>query len=200
MAMTMSKRERVLLFAVVVLGMVAVVYNLGLKGVVASLGESRDQLRQAETTYKEYIKYLTGRGLRAQKVYQAFEQHYPMGEELAKGFTSKIERAFKTFGMRRTTIDPFQIEAVEGLEDYGFVTLHVSCIGDITKVAQMLKFFDKQAILVKELKLAGTLDKPDISIDVTVSQIVKLSEEMKKTLEEERTGRRRSRPRRSFGI
>jgi hypothetical protein len=65
----------------------------------------------------------------------------------------------------------------------------------------MLNFFDAQAIMVKDLRLTGRVDSSVISVDVTVSRLVKLSEEKKAELEKEREesggynrGRRRVSP------
>jgi len=177
-AVTMTGRERVLLIVTGAFVILALLYHFGLKGGIGALAGEREQLRREEQTYDDYIGVLR-REPELNQQYQKLEQRYPMTVQRAKEFTATIEKQFRAFRMTGINISPPEEEVIEDAEDHGFVTLRIRCDGDIEKVAQMLGFFNHQAILVKELRLRAYLDSPRINVEVSVSQIVRLSEEMK---------------------
>ena len=200
MAISMSRRERVILITTVVLGVVALIYHFGLSGLLSAFADERDQLRQEKETYGRYIQELKREPRVAADIRQ-LEGKYPMTEQRVKEFTASIEAAFKSFGVADVPITPPEQEAIQGAEDYGFVTLRINCEGDIGTVTKILDYLNRQAILVKELDLKTNIDTSRIHVDVKVSQFVKLSEEMK-ALESKRTGAtsRVVRPRDTSGL
>jgi hypothetical protein len=201
MAISMSRRERTILIVTVALGLVAAVYHFGLSNVLSAFSDEREQLRQEKETYNGYIRDLK-REPRVNADIRTLEGRYPMTEQRIKEFTASIEQAFKSFGVGDVPITPPEQEAIKGAEDYGFVTVRIQCDGDIQAVTRILDYFDRQAILIKELELRTTLDSPRIHVDAKVSQFVKLTEEMK-SQESKKTGTSGSRvvrPREPMGL
>jgi C-terminal processing protease CtpA/Prc len=184
MAISMSRRERTILIVTIVVGAVALVYRFGLQDVFNTLTSASDQLAQEEKTYREYIQDLKRKDA-VDRDYQKLERSYSIGLQGTKEFTGGIEQNFAAFGMTGTRYDPPEEALVEGAEDYGYVKLRIRCDGEIEMIRKMLTLFDKQALLVEELKLTGQLDFPRIGVDVRVSQIVKTSPEMRAKMEKQ---------------
>jgi len=177
MAISISRRERTILIVTVALAVMALVYHLGLSSVLSALGDEREQLRQEKETYERYIADLRREDEVATDIAQ-LEKRYPMTDQRLKEFTATIDEAFKAAGMT-AAISPAEQEEIAGAEDYGFVTLHITSAGTIESVVRVLNYFDRQAILIKELKLTTGVDQNMIQVDVRVSQMIKISEEMK---------------------
>jgi len=186
MAIAMTKRERVFLVLTIVLGVFALLYHFGLQTGLGSFSQEREKLRLEKKHYEDYIRTLKREPL-VNRRYQALESRYP--PQRVKEFTADIERALKSFRMTNIVIDPPVEDFIEGTQEYGLVTLHVRCEGNTNNVSRMLGYFDRQAILVNELKLTSHLDSPRITVDTSISQIVKLSEEMKAKMEKRASSR-----------
>jgi hypothetical protein len=190
----MTRRERVFLVLAVALGLVAVVYNFGLKSSIGALADERDQLELERITYDDYIDELRDEP-RVQEQWRKILEKYPIELTEPGQLTAMIEKELKTIGMAGTNIGASQEEIIEDAEDYGYLTLEITCTGDVTKVARMLNFYDAQAILVKEIKLTARVDSPIITVKVTVSRLVKWSEEKKAELKKKADERRGPLPR-----
>jgi hypothetical protein len=201
MAISISRRERIILIVTVALAAVALVYHFGLSAVFSNLADNREELRQEKETYDGYIRDLK-REAKVNADIAELEGKYPMNAQRVKEFTPSIEQAFKSFGLTGVPITPEEQEAIKEAEDYGFVTVRIQCDGDIQTVARILNYFDRQAILIKELDLRTNIDSPRIHVDAKVSQFVKLSEEMKAQGEKRSgtSGGRVVRPREPVGL
>jgi len=184
MAISMSRRERTILVVTLAVIAVGLVYRFGLQDAFSSLTAGSEQLAQEGKTYKEYIEDLKRKDA-VDRDYQKLEQNYSISLQGTKEFTGGIEQNFAAFGMTGTRYDPPEEALVEGAEDYGYVKLRIRCDGTIEMIRRMLAYFDKQALLVEDLKLSGQLDSDRISVDVRVSQIVKTSPEMRAKMEKQ---------------
>jgi len=187
MAFSMSRRERVILIVTVVVSALALIYHFGLKSMVTSFADQREELRQQKETYDRCIQELR-REEKLAKDFVKLESNYPMTDQRVKEFTTTIDAAFQSAGMAANILPPEE-EDIPGAEDYGYVTLRIQSDGNINSVTKILNFFDRQAILIKDLKLTTSIDSPRIRIDVWVSQIVKRSEEAKAAKDKKSGGR-----------
>jgi len=201
MAISTTRRERVLLGLTVGVAVLWLSYHLGLKDVVSSLQRNHEDLQQAQLNYEDYIDYVEGKEARVMREFAKLEKSYGMGEQDQKEFTAQTERTLKAYGLMGLRMDPPDHEPIEGLEDYGYLNLTLGCDGDTTQIAQLLTYFDQRAILVRELKLAGKVDSPIIHADVTISQLIKLDEELKEKMKqmEKTRGLGSGQPRRRLG-
>lgn len=201
MAFKMSRRERIILIVTAVVAAVALIYHFGLSNALSNLTDERDQLRQAQENYEKYIRDLR-REPEVNANFAKLEREYPMSDQRVKEFTAQIEETFKSFGIAQTPITVPEEEPIAGAEDYSLVTIRIQCDGDISQVARILNFFDRQAILIKELSLRTGVDSNVIHVDTKVSQIVRVSEEMKaqRTKRASASGIRGVKPRESPGL
>jgi len=182
MALTMTRRERTILILTLIVGAVALVYYFGLEQAVNALAAQREQLRQEQKTNQSYLDDLRKKET-VDSRYREIERLYSITDQGSKEFTASVEQTFAAIGMTGAKYFPPEEALMKGNEDLGYVKLHIACDGDIRKVAQVLSFFDQQAILVEDLKLTAFLDQERVNIEVWISQIVKLTPEKRRELE-----------------
>jgi hypothetical protein len=194
MALIKSRRERNILVATVVIAVGAVIFRFAPDIGAVSLSDLRGQLDEAQQQYEVYKKGLSRRD----------EIQNRRDELEKKGIRNRtdqdiiqiIEREFRSLGLTPDLRTPDFEFLYEGATDYGRITLTIFSRGTIEQVGRMLKLFDQQGIQVNELKLTSQLDTNLITIEVTIMQPIKLTDDMKEKLKSERKTRdgRQTRP------
>lgn len=197
MAFSMTRRERVILITTVVLAVSALVFNLGMKSGLGGLAENRELLKREKEKYDGFLSALKRRPV-IEKRLEELKADRGITVRSDREFTPMIEEAFRDIGMRPDIRTPTYEFLYDGTKEYGRVTLRILCKGTVGEVGRMLVFFDEQLIEVNSMVLTSKIDVTTIDVDVTVSQIVELSDEMREKLRTQSTtnrGRPGPRPR-----
>jgi hypothetical protein len=95
-----------------------------------------------------------------------------------KEFSEFVFDLSRRLGFLYPRIDPSKTEPIVGVNDYSFITLAVDTSGDLSSVSKLLKGFDREAVLIRDLDLRSRLDNPNLDITINVARLVQV--EMKK--------------------
>jgi len=184
MARKLTRRERVIVVATIVLAIIFAVRQFGLGAAVGGLAVDTEELTAERAKYEERLA-LVRREPEVDEEFRELEKNYRIDEQADKEFTAQLEAALLKFGpMTERVIDPPRYELLtQDSEEYGIAIRRLRARAMKQEdVGKLLIFFDEQLIQVHEMKLSSALDDASIRIDATVSQMVKLSPEVLRKL------------------
>lgn len=180
----MTKRERMLGGFILAILVGWLIIQFGILNVLETVKSRKKALKIVHETYDAYVKKL--------EMAPHIKKRYgdvvgDKGEELPgssydaeKEFSEFVADLCKQLGFRYPRIQPPEKEEIEGVEDYEFITLTVDAKGNLSNVSKLLKGFEQQAVLIRDLSLGSTLDRPDIDVSITVARLVKSEPEEEK--------------------
>ena len=176
--MNMSKREKVLGGAIIFLLVGGLLFRHGIFKVYVGVSSRKEELAKLEKTYKEYVDKKKN-GPRIQRIYDNVvgKDRNPKKssrDDPKKEFSEFVSDLCRRIGFGYPRIDPAKIEPIEGVDDYSFITLDVSTEGDRQSVAKLLKGFDHEAILIRQLVIDSPLDRARLDVTITVARLVQL--------------------------
>jgi len=96
------------------------------------------------------------------------------GKDPQKQFSEFVADLCRRLGFNYPRIDPPKIEPIQNVDDYSFVTLDVHTNGNMESLSKLLKGFDREAVLIRELDLRSVLDNPKINVTITVARMVQV--------------------------
>ena len=170
----------------------AVLYHLGLARIINSVSETGEQLESLKRTYTDYVQRLERKD-EVEAAYKSIEVQFPQTDPDKKPeqqFSEDVFALCGKFGFPSPNIGPPKEDLIENVDDYKFITLTVRVSGKIDRLARLLKEFHKNALLIKEFSLTSVLDDDEITAQVTVARIAKLTEEEIERLEQLRSRRK----------
>lgn len=193
--MTLSKRERNILYVTVAVIAGTVLYLWGIEPLYTAYVERESELESARATFQKNIELLQ-QAKSIEEGYRRIEAQFPKeepGKDPEHSFSEDVDAAAEALlpGERRI-IEPVQHEEIKGVTEYEFLTLTLTITGDLPKIAQLLKGFDQKGFLIKSIVLTHSrgVDSPELQLQVTLARIVKV-EAQPETLSRRRPGARR---------
>ena len=176
--MRLSKREKLLGGAILLLLIGLLVTRHGVFPIYGEISTRIGELQQARDTYEKYVKKMQQSDRIVARYYDIVgkerSSEAEAGKDPQKEFSEFVSDLCRKLGFAYPRIDPSKIEEIEGVDDYSFITMPVHTKGDLKSVSKLLKGFDREAILVRELDLRSRLDHPEIDLTITVARLVEM--------------------------
>ncbi|MCD6386183.1 hypothetical protein J7M23_10465 [Candidatus Sumerlaeota bacterium] len=188
-----KKRERFLMIATIVVGAVALLYQFAFSSMYEQITSTSEELEYQKEIFKQYITQYKRKNI-IENAYKEIEIKFPQpraDKKPEQQFTEDIDAMCAKLGFSRRNIEPPKDSLIENVDDYKFITVTVRVEGPLKNVAELLKEFHRNALLIKELTLTSRLDKDIISAVITAARIAKLTPEELKELKKSRSKRRR---------
>ena len=176
----MNKREKILGLIVLVLVSGLLLYKVGITRVYqmgVSFGNTGD-LEKLRAIYKRSKKFLE----KEEKIRKDYEDvigkdttpSADSAKDPQKVFSEFVADLCRRLGFAYPRIDPPKYEPIENVDDYSFVTLDVHTNGNMESLSKLLKGFDHEAVLIRELDLRSIMDNPKIDVTITVARMVQI--------------------------
>ncbi len=195
MKIQQKKRERILMFATIIVAVLALFYQLGFSSLYDSITETSEQLEAEKEKFEEYIEQYERKD-QIEKAYKEIEGTFPPTDPNMKPeqqFIEDVANMAKKFGFLHPDFEPPKDETIENVNDYKFILLTVTVTGPLDNLSNLLIEFHRNALLIKELQLSAPLDRDSITATITAARIAKLSEEEIERLREKGKSRTSSR-------
>ncbi|MCX7046205.1 MAG: hypothetical protein NTX50_12060 [Candidatus Sumerlaeota bacterium] len=190
----MKSREKILLAVTIVSLLGFFGFRMGWQSYLLtmwkSISVSESAIKDAEKEAQRVQEYLNREAVAREVYNKRVVQSMPMpkGDKSAEAqFTEDIEGLCKNAGIILNRIDPAQREAISDTKDWEFITVGVNYRKEWSGVVQLLKNFDKNFLLIKELNIASPPDKDYLSVDIRLARVVALTKEEKQKREDEKT-------------
>lgn len=176
--MALSKREKILASLVVGVFAMWLVVQYGVLRIYGALSMRAETLTTTRKTFTEYDKKMK-KGVGIRQRYEEIAGRYASVDtekksDPRKDFSEFVANLCRRLGFNYPNIEPPKIEPIEEVDDYSFITLAVHTRGDREKVAKLLKGFDAEAVLIRQLDIRARLDNPVLDVTLTVARMVKM--------------------------
>lgn len=179
--MKLNKRELRILYTTVTVAMAFVGYQYVFDPIYTQY------TTQSNDVEKEYKTYVANRAVIAktdqiEEQFKRIEAQFPkeeQGKTPEAAFSEAVEAASTgIIGQRPSSIEPPTSEDIKDVEGYHFLNLNMRVIGELSKIATLLKGFDQKGFLIKNITLYHSKgpDVPELIADITLARIVKNEE------------------------
>jgi hypothetical protein len=188
--MALSKREMKILWLTVAVAGTYVLYTWGIAPLYDSYITTRDELEMEEAKYQSNVDKLA-RADSIEEDYRRIEATFPKEDpekDPRHSFSEDVDAAAAAIlPDARKEIKPVNEDDIKGVDGYELLTLEMTIVGELPKLATLLKGFDQKGFLIKSIRITHFkgVDNKDLKLDITLARIVKVEEE------EEQSGRRR---------
>lgn len=181
--MNLSKRERILGGLILILLLGWLIGEYGVLQIYRDLSSSSTELNKEKAKYEDYLAKMK-KSKRIQKVYwdivgKDSNTGLAGGEDPKKAFSEFVADLCRRLGFSYPRIEPAKVEPIEGVNDYSFITLTVTSQGNLETVSKLLKGFEREAVLIRELEINSHLDSTRTDVSITVARMVQTGGEKK---------------------
>ncbi len=189
--MNFSKREKLLGGAIITILGGWLFGNYVVYNAWQAVTSRSQKLATVKETYEENVSRLKkGAAIRseyAELVGNQGQTSPDVQKDPQKEFSEFISDLCRRLGFTYPRIEPPKTEPIQGVDDYSFITLTVSTQGTRESVANMMKGFDKEAVLIRDLTLRTFLDSPQMDVSITVARLVQISPDKRRTGSDKKT-------------
>ena len=174
----MNKREKILggISLLLVIGLIF--YKFGFSRVYEKLSFDSSDLNSLKQTHEKYQEYMKKEAQIRRKYNEIVGKDKNPGENTGKDpqkeFSEFVSELCKRLDFKYPRIDPPKIVSIDNVDDYAFVTLDIHTNGDIKSISKLLKGFDREAVLIRELTVLSRLDNPVLDLTITVARMVQV--------------------------
>jgi len=178
-----NKREKILAGIIILFLMVWVLYKVGIARVYETVSTRTGKLSSLKQTYEKYQEYMT----KEDQIKKKYQELFPTDKSPGLSPTSDPQKEFSEFvaelckrlGFAYPTIEPPKIEPIEKVEDYAFITLVIRTQGEMEGISKLLKGFDREHVLVRNIEMTSFLDASRIEAVISVARMVQIQPEKK---------------------
>lgn len=176
----MNKREKILgsISLLLVLGLV--LYQFGFSQIYDKISFDSSDLNNLKQTYDKYQGYMKKEN-QIQTKYEEIvgKDKNPQentGIDPQKEFSEFVSDLCRRLDFAYPRIDPPSVIPIDNVNDYVFVTLNINTKGDVKRISKLLKGFDREAVLIRELTLRSKLDSPELDLNITVARMIQVEQ------------------------
>jgi len=194
-----SKREKYLGGVILIFVLVWVLYRVGITQVFETVSTRSTRLNSLKQTYEKYEEYMKKEDQIQKKYLELFPKEKSPGlsgsGDPQKEFSEFVAELCKRLGFAYPTIEPPKVESIEKVEDYAFITLVIRTQGDLESISKLLKGFEREQVLVRNIEFSSFLDASRIEVVISVARMMQVLPEKKekaKTAAKEDTSKFRS--------
>ncbi|MCX7000093.1 MAG: hypothetical protein NT106_07345 [Candidatus Sumerlaeota bacterium] len=177
--MNLSRREKMLGGAILFILLGWLIGRYAVYEIYKVLAVRTDNLNTARKTYEDCAEKMK----KKEEIISAYRE--VVGGEKISGSAKKDTDQTKEFsefvfdlsrriGFIYPIIDPSKTEPIMGVNDYSFITLAVNTNGDLSNVSKLLKGFDREAVLIRDLDVRSRLDNPNLDVTINVARLVQV--------------------------
>lgn len=179
----MNKREKILAGIIILFLLVWALYKVGITRVYATVSTRTGKLTSLKQTYEKCQEYMT----KEDQIQQRYKELFPTDKNPGLSASSDPQKEFSEFvadlckrlGFTYPTIEPPKMESIEKAEEYAFITLVIRTQGEMESISKLLKGFDREHVLVRNIELSSFLDASRIEAVITVARMVQVQPEKK---------------------
>lgn len=181
---SLSKKDRKILTAIVVMVLGFVVWSFGIEPVYSNYEELNERLESAEETYIRNQETLAEANS-IDEGYARVEAQFPQddpedadrdpGEKFNEEVIDLVQEQVGTI----PAYSPPVTAEIKGAVGYEFLILPLSVKTTLDKAAKMLAEFERKGYLIQTAKITRETDlnKDDLTVDLNLGRIVKIAEE-----------------------
>lgn len=174
----MNKREKILGGSSLLLVLGLIFYQFGFSSVYEKISFDSSDLDNLKQTHEKYQGYMKKENQIRKKYNEIVGKDKNPGENTGKDpqkeFSEFVSELCKRLDFKYPRIDPPKIAPIDNVDDYAFVTLDINTNGDIQSISKLLKGFDREAVLIRELTIRSRLDNPVLDLTITVARMVQV--------------------------
>lgn len=176
--MALNKREMTILWVTILIIAGVVLWVYAFEPVYQSYSSILADLEKEEKLFKSNVSVLEDTK-KIEEDYKRIEATFPKDnpDKLPEmQFSEDVDAAAEAIlpGEKRN-IEPVQHADIKDVTGYEFLTLAMRTQGEYHKISQLLTGFDQKGFLMKSITLQRpNIDRPDMTLDVTLARIVKL--------------------------
>jgi hypothetical protein len=178
----LSKREKVLGGSIFFILFGWIILQYGFLQVYDVISSRSDALSGELKTYTDYVEKIN-KGPRIRRLFQDVKgrnTEVAKNTDPTKAFSEFVSELCRTLGFSYPRIEPPKVESIEDAEGFSFIILTVNVQGNLQNVEKLLKGFDREAILIRELNLRITrIDSKKLDVTMTVARMVETEKEEK---------------------
>jgi hypothetical protein len=185
----MNQREKILA-AAVFLGLVLFVVSRFLpEDFLSGDAFAGGDLESARRTFRDYTEWID-RSPEINANYRRVEVQLPetVGVQTPEStFTNQLNNILKNRGWASPSIGAHKRSSIKGIDDYEYIDLQFSAIGEPQRVVQLLTELQNNGLLIKTFSLRQ--NRPEegvVTLDGVVSRLVKLTEDEKRRIAQRR--------------
>ena len=179
----MNKREKILAGIILLFLLVWVLYKVGITRVYDTISTRTSKLSSLKQTYEKYQEYMTKEDQIKKKYYEIFPADKNPGlsstSDPQKEFSEFVADLCKRLGFGYPTIEPPKMEPIENVAEYTFITLVIRTQGEMEGISKLLKGFDREHVLIRNIELSSFLDASRIEAVISVARLVQVEPEKK---------------------
>ncbi len=168
----MKPREKVLLVATIVAVIIFAAWQFGLEGVISNVAAGDTDLERLEEEFEDNIERLEDIYLIERDFRRIGE--FPVDEEgdirPDVAFTLYVAEICRENGFDFPPLKP-EREDIEGVENYELINVAVRIEGTYDDTVRLLKTFEENSLIFREVAMTYTRDSPRVITRVTVSRI-----------------------------
>ncbi|MBN1903343.1 hypothetical protein JW926_18640 [Candidatus Sumerlaeota bacterium] len=172
----MNKREKILGAASLLLVLGLIFYQFGFSEIYDKISFDSSGLGNLKDTYEKYQGYMKKERQIRTKYYEIVGRETNPGEKKGidpqKEFSEFVSELCRRLDFAYPRIDPPSLVPIANVDDYAFVTLNIHTNGDTKRISKLLKGFDREAVLIRELTLRSKLDSPELDLTITVARMI----------------------------
>lgn len=153
-------------------------YQFGFSQIYDRISFDSSGLSNLKETYEKYQGYMKKETQIRTKYYEIVGREKNPGEDTGKDpqkeFSEFVSELCRRLDFAYPRIDPPTIVPITNVDDYAFVTLNIHTNGDTKRISKLLKGFDREAVLIRELTLRSKFDSPELDLTITVARMIQV--------------------------
>ncbi len=179
----MNKREKILAGIIILFLLVWGLFKLGIARAYEAIATRSGKLSTLQQTYEKYQEYMTKEEQIKKRYYELFPTDKNPGlstsSDPQKEFSEFVADLCKRLGFAYPTIEPPKMEPIEKVEEYAFITLVIRTQGELEGISKLLKGFEREHVLIRNIEMTSFLDAPRIEAVISVARMVQVQTDKK---------------------
>ncbi len=173
----LEKREKILVLVTSIAVLVFVVWTFGGADLFDTIVSGNSNVESREREFKSNLDDLKDMYIIEKQFSRVGE--FPSTEDgklkPALAFTQHISQMCQDLGFEFPPIRP-ETEEIDDVEEYELINVAVKTEGNFADTVKLLKAFEEDGLIFREIDLQSARDKPIVTARVTVARIAKKPE------------------------
>lgn len=173
----MKPREKVLMAITIIALLIFAAWQFGLEDVLDSVTSGTSDVEVLESRFRENLKILENREEIERRYARVGEFPQAENENLkpALAFTQQVSQMCRDHGFDFPPIRP-EVEEIEGVSGYELVNVAIKTEGKFKDTVELMKTFDSNGLIFREVDLQTSRDSDIIVARITVARIAPRAE------------------------
>lgn len=176
----LGQREKILLVITVIALVIFIAWNFGLESMLTSGSAGSSDVAQQERRFNQYLDDMEDILVIESEFARVGEFPSSDDGELrpALAFTQQVSQMCRDLGFDFPSLRP-QVEPIDGIEEYELINVALKTEGSWEDTVNLLKTFEQNGLIFRELNLRSTADRPIVVATMVVARIAEKPEQQR---------------------